>query len=74
MRLCACAYLMIVSALILLSPVLAFLLAILAEIVIGWLLECSATALIALAVGAAIGGSLLRRVRERQRADPADTA
>ena len=73
MRLSACAYLMIVSAVILLSPVMAFLLAILAEIVIGWLLECSATGLIALAVGAAIGGSLLRRVRERQRADPADT-
>ena len=73
MRLSACAYLMIVSAVILLSPVMAFLLAILAEIVIGWLLECSATGLIALAVCAAIGGSLLRRVRERQRADPADT-
>jgi hypothetical protein len=73
MRLSACAYVMIVSAVILLSPVLAFLMAMLAEIVIGWLLECGTPALIALAV-AAIGGSLLRRVRERQRADPADTA
>ena len=73
MRLSACLYVMIVSAVILLSPVLAFLLAILAEIVIGWLLECVTPGLIALAA-AAIGGSLLRRVRERQRADPADTA
>ena len=73
MRLSAYAYVIIVSAVILLSPVLAFLLAILAEIVIGWLLECGTPVLIALAA-AAIGGSLLRRVRERQRADPADAA
>ena len=73
MRLSTCACLTIVSAVILLSPVLAFLLAILAEIVIGWLLEWGTPALIALAA-AAIGGSLLRRVRERRRADPADTA
>jgi len=73
MRLSACLYVMIVSAVILLSPVLAFLLAILAEIVIGCLLECGTPALIAL-VAVAIGGSLLRRVRERQRAEPADTA
>ena len=73
MRFSTCAFFIIVLAVILLSPVLAFLLAILAEIVIGWLLECGTPALIALAA-AAIGGSLLNRFRERQRADTADTS
>jgi hypothetical protein len=74
MRLPACARLLIVSAVVLLSPVLAFLLAITAEIVIVWLSECGTPALIALAAAGAIGASHLRRVRERQRADPTDTA
>jgi hypothetical protein len=74
MRLRAYACLLMVSAVVLLSPVLAFLLAIVAEIVIGWLLECGPPALITLAASGAIAGSLLRRVRERQRADPTDMA
>ena len=53
---------------ILLSPVLAFLLAVVVEILIGVLVQCGASALLILAAGVMSGRLLLRKHRTRGRA------
>jgi hypothetical protein len=68
------ARLSVVATVVLLSPVLAFLMAIAVEIFIGILVEASLPALIVLVAAGAIGWSLLRRLRVRHRGNaPAET-
>jgi hypothetical protein len=55
----------VVATVVLLSPVLAFLVAIAVEIFIGVLMEASLPALIVLVAAGAIGWSLLRGLRVR---------
>lgn len=62
----------IVSTAVLLSPVLAFLLAIVAEILMGFLFEGGLPALIALVIAGAVGRLLLRRLRVRPRESAPD--
>jgi hypothetical protein len=64
----------IIAAAVLLSPVLAFLMAIAVEILIGSLMEAGLPALIALVVAGAIGWLLLRRLRIRHRGNAAAEA
>jgi len=57
----------IVASVVLLSPVLAFLMAIAVEILIGLLLETGAPALLAFVAAGAIGWPLFRKLRVRPR-------
>ena len=59
------AWWVIVAALLLLSPVVAFLSALLVEILLGIVKEGGVSALAALATASAIGSVLLRRIRLR---------
>ena len=63
----------ILAAAALLSPALAFLMAIAVEIVIGLLVDAGALALPAFVASVAIGWLLLRKPRHRQGCDPIDT-
>ena len=68
----ASAQLSILAAVALLSPALAFLMAIAVEIVVGVLVDAGAPALLALAAGA-VGWPLLRRLRRRREGIAAET-
>jgi hypothetical protein len=57
----------------LLSPALAFLMAIAVEIVIGALMDAGALAVTALVASVAIGWLLLRKLRYRQGGEPMET-
>ena len=63
----------IIGLALLLSPALAFLMAIAVEIVIGVLVDAGALALPALIAAVAVGWLLLRRLRRRQGGDPIET-
>ena len=63
----------IIGLALLLSPALAFLVAIAVEIVIGVLVDAGALALSALIATGAIGWLLLRKLRRRQGGDPIET-
>jgi hypothetical protein len=67
------AQLSIIALALLLSPALAFLMAIAVEIVIGALVEAGVPALLALAVAGAVGWPLFRRLRRRREGIPAET-
>ena len=69
----AWAQLSIIGLALLLSPALAFLVAIAVEIVIGVLVDAGALALSALIATGAIGWLLLRKLRRRQGGDPIET-
>jgi hypothetical protein len=73
MSLPAWAQLSIIAAAVLLSPVLAFLIAIAVEIVIGLLVEAGAPVLPALIAVGAIGWLLLRERRRRHGGAPVET-
>ncbi len=70
MSLPAWAQLSIITVAVLVSPVLAFLVAIAIEILIGLLVEAGAPALTALAAAGAIGSPLFRRLRGRPKGYP----
>jgi hypothetical protein len=63
----------IITVAVLLSPVLAFLMAIAVEILIGLLIEAGEPALPALVVTGAIGWPLFRKLRARRRVTPIAT-
>jgi hypothetical protein len=63
----------IIAAVVLLSPVLAFLTAIAVEILVGLLVEAGAPVLPAFLAAGAIGWPLLRKLRHRQGGTPVET-
>jgi hypothetical protein len=62
----------LIAAAVLLSPVLAFLMALVVEIVIGFLNDGRVPALLVLVAAGAIGGSLYRKLRMRPQDSGAD--
>jgi hypothetical protein len=69
----AWAQLSIIGLALLLSPALAFLVAIAVEIVVGVLVDAGALALSAFVATVPIGWLLLRKLRRRQGGDPMET-
>ena len=67
------AQLSVIALALLLSPALAFLMAIAVEIVIGALVDAGALALAAFVASVAIGWLLLRKLWRRQGGDPIET-
>ena len=63
----------IIAVVVLLSPVLAFLMAIAVEILIGLMVEAGAPVLPALVATGAIGWPLFRKLRRRPEATPIET-
>ena len=63
----------IIAVAVLLSPVMAFLMAIAVEILVGLLVEAGALALPALLATGAIGWPLFRKLRRRQGVTPIET-
>jgi hypothetical protein len=63
----------IIAVAVLLSPVLAFLMAIAVEILMGLLVEAGALALPALLATGAIGWPLFRKLRHRRGVTPVET-
>jgi len=59
-------YLSVIAAVVLLSPVLAFLIAIAAEIVLGAVAQAGVPARIAIVVALVVGWSLARKIRRPQ--------
>jgi hypothetical protein len=73
MTLAAWAQLTVIGAAVLLSPVLAFMVAIAVEIVIGLLVEAGEPALPGFVVAGAIGWLLLRKLRRGKGGAPVET-
>jgi hypothetical protein len=65
MGLGACAQMAIIAAAVLLSPVLAFLMAIAIEVLVGLMAEAGTLVLSALVAAGAIGWTLFRKLRRR---------